>query len=229
MDKRKSLLLACALISEAAFAERGATVGNDDSTMVGVKAPVVHSKPLELCSPQNVSWGGGCSVTAQGVPFGGSVTFNSTADGYGGQMKVSCDQAGNMTQGQSVCGATFCAPQTVAWGSNCSGTSDQLLSGEDGTVQNSALYRDGQLGVTCNNGTLSQNGSTCTPTACPPITMTGKYPGTKKTCSGPFPAEPIWYSGTLTCTMNGATTTYTQSCQPDGTWSAQTVTVVSKG
>ncbi|WP_341918917.1 hypothetical protein [Hydrocarboniphaga effusa] len=56
---------------------------------------------------------------------------------------------------------------------------------------------------------------------CPAMTMTGKYPGSNRDCFGSIPAQVPGISAQLRCTMNGATNTYSQTCQSGGVYGEQ--------
>ncbi len=58
-------------------------------------------------------------------------------------------------------GAGTCAGGTVTWSTYCSGPVGALSSGVHTGVTNTATGYTGSVTVTCNNGTLSQSGASC--------------------------------------------------------------------
>jgi hypothetical protein len=86
-----------------------------------------------------------------------------------------------------------CASQTVTWLTNCSGTVAALSSGVQTGVANTAAGYTGSVTETCNNGTLSQSGASCTALSNCTLTVTSSHTGT----------VPAGISGSVSYTLHG--------------------------
>ncbi len=101
-----------------------------------------------------------------------------------------------------------CAGGTVTWLTNCSGTVAALSSGVQTGVTNTATGFTGSVSETCNNGTLSQSGASCT-----------------ASCGGTLVGGYCWYAGGFNSSCatacgshggyNSATQTYAGSSGSD--------------
>lgn len=115
------------------------------------------------CS-SSYSWGAGCSGTpGVAISHGASGAITNSAGGYTGSVTVTCNNGSYTSPTGATCTALAgCSAQTVNWSTNCSGPSGALSHGGSASVSNTASGYSGSVTVSCNNGSLSQSGATCT-------------------------------------------------------------------
>jgi hypothetical protein len=152
---------------------------------------------------QTVSWGSGCSATAPAMAHNGAAqTVNNAASGRIGTANVTCNNGTPTASGNCY---VNCDPQTVSWGSGCSGSVGALSHSGSTTVTNTAGGYTGTVNVSCNNNTISPSGGTCevANTACGPIGSAYAWNGSSWVASG----APNWPTSSVGQAANAAPTT----------------------
>lgn len=138
--------------------------------------------------PCSLPWGGS-------IPDGDSVTAYLASSVACGQACSSVQQTRTCTNGSlsgghtngscSVAACADCSSTTINWSPGCSASSGSMTHGETKSVNNSAAGHNGTRNLSCNNGTISQSGGSCTAT-CGGYSYGGHcyyYGGQNKSCT----------------------------------------------
>lgn len=115
-----------------------------------------------VCPPTAIGWGSGCSRSIATMNNGDTLNGQAnTASGYTGSANIACTAGVMSVTGSPTCNAN-CTAQSINWSTNCTGSASAMDHGAAAqTVTNTATGYTGDVNVTCNNGTLSQAGATC--------------------------------------------------------------------
>ena len=119
------------------------------------------------------------AVCTCSLPWGGTINDGSGTTAYQAATVAcggSCTSQTRTCTGTSLSGSyqysscsapcASCSSQGVSW-SSCSGTAGALAHGGSTSVSNTASGYTGSVTVTCNNGSLSQSGASCTASCLP--------------------------------------------------------------
>jgi hypothetical protein len=120
------------------------------------------------CPPANCNlpWGGTI------VHGGNVIAYQNSSESCGGtctsETRTCTDGtlSGSYTnQSCSVAACASCSSSTINW-SSCNAASGSLIHGQTKTVSNAASGYTGTRDLSCDNGTISQSGGSCTANSC---------------------------------------------------------------
>ncbi len=148
----------------------GNTLGNASASCYNGSISLSSTSCNTVTNGSVVNWGSNCYATygnmiITGNPYPSSLTVTNINNGYTGSITLSATAGGGYTTSGATCYQNCDATAATGWSSggvNCTGNG--LTAGIQGNIQNrtSTNVNSGSASFTCNNGTWTPSGQSCT-------------------------------------------------------------------
>lgn len=131
----------------------------------GGTSTCMANRQINNCSSGGTTWGGSCRGNYGALTHGSSSSVANSASGFTGSATVSCND-GSISTTNTSCAPipSSCPAGTAAWGA-CSSPYSGLGHGNTAGLTNQTSGYSGTATATCNNGSITLSGTTCSANA----------------------------------------------------------------